>query len=129
MSHQPIETTPVELETPPAELKKVSEAVQALIQRGNVTWEEYERLSLNGFERDALYPHLTTEALCKVTEQVRSFCLPQHYFPTLTYDETLIHRLVPLLVAQLLRRVQTEASPTPNGLSKSPFSEVVEQKG
>lgn len=86
---------------PPAELAKVSEAVQALIQRGNVTWAEYENLRLNGFERDALYPVLTTEALCKATEQSRSFCLPQRHYPTLTYDETLTHRLVPLLLARL----------------------------
>jgi hypothetical protein len=109
MSQQPIETTTVEIE-PPVELEKVSERVQTLIQRGNVTWTEYENLRLNGFERDALYPVLTTEALCKATEQVRSFCLPQRHFPTLTYDETLTHRLVPLLVADLLRRVRTEAA-------------------
>lgn len=95
---------------PPTELEKVSERVQTLIQRGNVTWTEYEDLRLNGFERDALYPVLTTEALCKATEQVRSLCLPQRHFPTLTYDETLMHRLVPLLVAELLRRVRTEAA-------------------
>jgi hypothetical protein len=97
---QPIETIG------PADLVTVSEAVQALCQRGNVTWEEYEGLSLNGFERDALYPHLETAALCQATEQIRAHCLPQRHFPTVTYDEALTHRLVPLLLERLREQAE-----------------------
>lgn len=102
MSQSIDKATGVELSTvPTAALVTLSETVQALCQRGNVTWTEYESLSLNGFERDALYPHMDTEALCKAIEQVRGYCLPQRHFPAVTYDEVLIHRLVPLLLARL----------------------------
>lgn len=102
-------TAQVELSTVTAEnLVTVSEAVQTLCQRGEVTWEEYENLGLNGFERDALWQHLDTEALCKATESIKEHCLPQRYFPTLTYDEALTHRLVPLLLERLRTYAQNE---------------------
>ena len=82
-------------------LEAVSPAVRALAARGNVTWDEYENLALNGFERDLLYPHLTTEALCNAAEQFRQHCLTQRHFPPVTYDEALMHRLVPLLLQRL----------------------------
>ena len=100
MTQPELETVATDVRVP-ADLVTVSVSVQTLCQRGNVTWVEYEGLSLNGFERDALYPHLTTEALCNATEVVRANCVPQRHFPTLTYDETLTHRLVPLLLERL----------------------------
>jgi len=101
---QPLETAATDGATDvtvPADLATVSKAVQALCQRGNVTWSEYEGLSLNRFERDALYPYLDAEALCNATEQIRTHCIPQRHFPPLTYDEALAHRLVPLLLERL----------------------------
>jgi len=106
---QPLKTAATDSATDvtvPAYLVTVSEAVQALCQRGNVSWSEYKGLSLNGFERDALYPYLDVEALCNATEQIRTHCIPQRHFPPLTYDEALAHRLVPLLLERLREQAQ-----------------------
>ena len=74
--------------------------VQKLIDRGNVTYEEYEKLYLNSYERYALYPVMTTEALLTFCRKHILPNLTQKLYPT-TYEEAVLTVLFPLLLSKM----------------------------
>jgi hypothetical protein len=68
-------------------------------QRDKISKEEYDEMRMNSYEREALYPHLTTEALLSIAKHCVSNCsLVSH--PPKSYDEAAIV-LLDLLVKRL----------------------------
>lgn len=93
-------TTPKESNMPSEKTDTlVKPEIQDLIDRGNVTWEEYEVLYMNSYERSRLYAVLTPEALCKVGHQALSH-IPLKGYPT-TYEDVIISLLFPLALTRL----------------------------
>lgn len=81
----------------------IGENIQQLIDRCTpVTLDEYMALWMNSWEREALLPHLSDEALIYVVELCIKHCSPVHpHRPAATYDEKIIGRLVPELLKRL----------------------------
>lgn len=65
--------------------------------------DQYEQLRMNSYEREFLLPNLSDETLCQVAEHAVVNCTPMRdpTRPPVTYDESLMHRLVPELVTRL----------------------------
>lgn len=83
----------------------IRQEIRDLAARGNVTHEEYSLLRMNSWEREYLFPELTSDALVKLTEYYIKHCggLSRGlHRPASTYDEAVIHRLVPLLISRLV---------------------------
>ncbi|GIN22571.1 hypothetical protein [Siminovitchia fordii] len=66
----------------------------------SVTPGIWRQMRMNSYARDDLYPKLNNEALLEVTKLYLSNCSrPQ--FPCSTYDEAMIHKIVPELIKRL----------------------------
>jgi hypothetical protein len=83
--------------------ENIREEYRALIERGNVTYEEFKDLRCNSWEFEAFYKVLTDEALIQVLEKV---ILPNSSnsrirIPAITYDEALISVFTPELIKRL----------------------------
>lgn len=66
----------------------------------SVTYEEKQRLRMNSYARDKFISKLNNEALIKTTEYYLTNC-PQSRYPATTYDEAIVHVLVPELIKRL----------------------------
>ena len=72
---------------------------QCLNEGTKITWEQYEPMFINSYERAALYPHLDTQCLLKVARQMQA-----HFHSNrspVTYEETALHLIFPLLCERL----------------------------
>jgi hypothetical protein len=83
--------------------ENIREEYRALIERGNVTYQEFKDLRCNSWEFEAFYEVLTDEALIQVLEKV---ILPNSSnsrirIPAITYDEALISVFAPELIKRL----------------------------
>lgn len=65
-----------------------------LRKRGRVTWEEYEKLFMNSWEREFIVPALTNDCLRRVVEN--------HILPNITQIETSRYRLASTYEESLL---------------------------
>lgn len=66
-----------------------------------LTYEQYEVMYLNSYERIALYPIMDNECLLKVcTKMQDNITAPRA--PT-TYEDTILHIMFPLLIERLKR--------------------------
>lgn len=66
----------------------------------SISPELYKELQMNSYARDKIFSKLDTETLIQVTEHYQSFCgVPRK--PTVTYDETLIHVIIPELIERI----------------------------
>jgi len=82
-------------------MSNVGPYIQDLAKRGNVTWGEYTQLTMNSWEREYLYPHLTDKALVLlIRDTYLPNCSPESRpsRPCIPYDESLINNLMPLLL-------------------------------
>jgi hypothetical protein len=66
----------------------------------SVTIEMKKEMRMNSYAQDDLPPKLTTEALIDTTKHYLSHCSKPR-FPCVTYDEGLIHKLLPELIKRL----------------------------
>ena len=81
---------------------KIRRSILKLSKRKlRISYAEYEKLRCNSHEWEAVDKNLDNDALIKVTEHAIQNSSPQEYYPTLCYDETVIHRLAPLLIERL----------------------------
>lgn len=76
-----------------------------LRERGNITPEEWEDIRANSWEFEHLYPALTDQALVNVVRHQLKNAQPKRGSgPCITYDESLIHNMIPLLCERLAQR-------------------------
>jgi hypothetical protein len=66
----------------------------------SVTVEMKKEMRMNSYAQDDLPPKLTTEALIDTAKHYLSHCSKPR-FPCVTYDEGLIHKLLPELIKRL----------------------------
>ena len=66
----------------------------------SVTYEEDQKLRMNSYARDKFAAKLDNDALIKMTMLYLSNCQQSRY-PATTYDEAVIHVLVPELIKRL----------------------------
>lgn len=66
----------------------------------SVTSEMQQEMRMNSYAQDDLPPKLTDEALIETARHYQSQC-HQPVFPCATYDEALIHKIVPELIKRL----------------------------
>lgn len=79
-------------------MSHIREEIQKLRKRGNVTLPELKKLSLNMWEREHLYPVLSDAALVYVIERCQKQIHDSNpYEPAVTYQDGLLHRLLPEL--------------------------------
>jgi len=76
---------------------KIREPVERLAKRGNITWDEWESMWLNTYERALLIPALTDDALIKHCERMLVHC---DKTPS-TYDGAVCGTIVPELLNRL----------------------------
>lgn len=67
----------------------------------SVTPELKSKMRMNSWAQDDLPPKLNDEALVKTARSFMSQCLVPSKFPCSTYEEALIHRILPELVKRL----------------------------
>lgn len=66
-----------------------------------ITLEEWRTFRMNSWEREALYPLLDNEALIDTARHFKSNCKPPYYGKATTYDETLVHVILPIILKRL----------------------------
>jgi hypothetical protein len=66
----------------------------------SVTNEMKKEMRMNSYAQDDLPPKLTTEALIDTAKHYLSHCSKPR-FPCVTYEEGLIHKLVPEIIKRL----------------------------
>lgn len=66
----------------------------------SITSDMKKQMRMNSYAQDDLPPKLTNEALINTAEYYLSNCSKPR-FPCTTYDESLIHKLVPELIKRL----------------------------
>ncbi|MCY7866045.1 hypothetical protein P8918_12510 [Bacillus spizizenii] len=69
----------------------------------SVTSEMKSNMRMNSYAQDDLPPKLTTEALIETAKLYQSQC-SRPRLPCSTYDESLIHRILPELIKRLEER-------------------------
>jgi hypothetical protein len=72
-----------------------------------ITIEMKKEMRMNSYAQDDLPPKLTTEALIDTSKYYLSHCTKPR-FPCVTYDEGLIHKLLPELIKRLEERLKKE---------------------
>lgn len=84
----------------------VRPAIRKLIDRGNITSEEFRSLRMNSYERDAMVPALSDEALLVVTEYAlgQASRIPS---PATTYENAIVGLYAP----ELLKRLRVALTP------------------
>jgi hypothetical protein len=74
----------------------------AVATKRKITWEEYIELRLNSWDREFILPYLDEHALVNVIDiHVKNATQVYGVGPPVTYDEFIIHRLIPELVRRL----------------------------
>lgn len=83
--------------------KMLSTKVRAIIESNDtISWEQWEMMRMNSFEREALVPHMADECFIKHCEQIGAHCRPKHRSgPCITYDEKVVHLLMPEAMRRL----------------------------
>lgn len=68
-----------------------------------LTWEQYEKLSMNSYERAAIYHLMDNECLERVVRYNLKNCISvsRNLIPT-TYEDTLVNILAPLLLERMM---------------------------
>lgn len=69
---------------------------------GSIGLERYKELRLNSYEREALLPVLSAEALKYVIQNTLKHVAPLHRNVASTYDEFALHNLLPELVRRFM---------------------------
>jgi hypothetical protein len=82
-------------------LSHVRPEVLTLASGPEIEWDSWCFMRLNGYERELLYPKLTTDALVKCAEQSLSNCEFSKKRPSATYNDLMLRVLVPLLIERL----------------------------
>jgi len=70
----------------------------------SATSEMKKEMRMNSYAQDDLYSKLTDEALIDITKYFMSQCL-RVKFPCATYDESLIHKILPEIIKRLEERL------------------------
>jgi len=84
------------------EAEMIRPEIRDLASRGNVTWAEYDALLMNSWEREALHPALTDEALICLLETIMlPNCSTDRSKPAVTYNDAVINNFVPELIKRL----------------------------
>lgn len=91
-------------------MSHVRPEIVALVERGDITWAEYEVLRANSYERHLMHPRLTDDALLKLFDhcmqqlgnRFSELMMPKHYGEQVTFV------LAPLLADRLRSRVEGE---------------------
>lgn len=91
-------------------MSHVSDEVRARLERSDrITWEEYESMRANSYERKLLQGKLTDEALIKLLD----YCYMQSSFRRLhkyglpkDYNEAVTGELLPMLLERLKNKEQ-----------------------
>lgn len=78
----------------------ISEEIEALVKRGNITLAEYKELRVNSWEHEHVISALDDEAYCWCVEHAFLNAARPGKRPYSTYEEALVHLHVP----ELLRR-------------------------
>jgi hypothetical protein len=71
------------------------------LQDKSVTTEMKDQMKMNSYAQDDLPPKLTNEALIETVKHYKDNCSRPLHFPCSTYDESIIHVLVPEMVKRL----------------------------
>lgn len=66
----------------------------------SITPPMLEKMRMNSYARDDIFPKLTTETLLDRAKYYQSQCSTPR-FPCSTYNESLIHKIVPELIKRL----------------------------
>lgn len=66
----------------------------------SVTLEMKNKMRMNSYAQDDLFPKLTDAALTETAKHYLNNC-SQPRFPCATYDEAIIHKIVPELIKRL----------------------------
>ena len=85
---------------PPKE-DHIRDEYKLLIERGNVTYEEFANLRCNSWEFEAFYQVLTDDALLQVLENNILPNCARVDLPATTYDKAVIGVFTPLLIKRL----------------------------
>ena len=67
----------------------------------SVTPEQYKEMRMNSYAQDDLPGKLTDAALIEKAKYFLKNCTPQRSFPCTTYDESVIHKILPELIKRL----------------------------
>ena len=70
----------------------------------SVTSEMKKEMRMNSYAQDDLPPKLTDEALIDTTKYFMSQCSRPRKFPCTTYDESVIHMILPEMIKRLEER-------------------------
>ena len=67
----------------------------------SVTFEMKKEMRMNSYAQDDLYPKLTDEALIDTAKYFMSQCSRPRKFPCTTYDESVIHMILPEMIKRM----------------------------
>ena len=67
----------------------------------SVTSEMKKEMRMNSYAQDDLYPKLTDEALIDTAKYFMSQCSRPRKFPCTTYDESVIHMILPEMIKRM----------------------------
>lgn len=81
----------------------IGDDIEALIERGNITEAEDAELRCNSYERQAMVPALTDEALLWRMRHCVANCFFSQRVPASTYNKALGTVYVPELIARFER--------------------------
>lgn len=70
------------------------------LENKSITSEMKSEMKMNSYAQDDLYPKLTDEALIETTKYFMSQC-SRPRFPCATYNESLIHKILPEIIKRL----------------------------
>lgn len=90
------------------DLEYIRPEIQALVKRRNVTLEELSNLRINSWERDALVPVMTNEALIDRAEYAVANCFVTRERPFCTYNQAVEGLFAPELIKRL--KLEMEAA-------------------
>lgn len=83
-------------------LSNIRQHIRELAVRGTISYEEYNDLRMNSYEREHLHPHMTKEGLVKLLRLYSNHVAPKDRTgPCSTYDQAILHNLLPLLLEKL----------------------------
>jgi hypothetical protein len=86
-------------------MENVREEILKLSSRKKkITWKEYQKMSMNSFERDIIRKNMDNDALCRETIWCISNCGKSFYSVPSTYDEAVIYTLAPELIKRLRKK-------------------------
>ncbi len=81
----------------------ISSKIRALVDRGNVTLEEYREIRCNSWEHEALVPVLSDEAFTEALEHALKNCFTARERPFVTYNQAVEGLYAPELLKRFKR--------------------------